>query len=131
MERTERCSSSGSLQGSAYLFSAWWGKRKTEGGPTTSSKLVMHFSDAVALCWPGDQAHRRPWASLGWVRRYCRYSERASRFIKATYSSKGIVFPYKPLIGTDLMRPPGCQMSKHFSAAFKEQVTRWPARLGL
>ena len=34
--------------------------------------------------WFEVQAHKRPWVSLGWVCRYCRYSERASRFISAT-----------------------------------------------
>src|SRR5438128_2616412 len=59
-----------------------------------------------------------------WVRRYCRYSERASPFISATYSWKDIVFPCKPLIGTDLMCPPGCQISNCFSAALTQHVTR-------
>ena len=81
---------------------------------------VMGLSDPFALRQLVAQAHKRPWVSLGWVRRDCRYAERASRFIKATESSKGMVFPYKPLIGLDLMRPAGCQMSKHFSAAFTE-----------
>jgi hypothetical protein len=35
-----------------------------------------------------------------------------------------MVFPYKPLIGIDLMSFPGCQISKCFSAAFTQQVTR-------
>jgi hypothetical protein len=58
------------------------------------------------------------------VRTYCCYSERASCFISATYSPKGIVFPYKPLIGIDLMSLPDSQISKCFSAAFTQQVTR-------
>jgi hypothetical protein len=127
-ERTAHCVSSCSLSGSACLFSTWWDKRKTGGGTITSSELVTQVSDLIALCWLGAQAHRRPWVSLGWVRRSCRYSERASCFISATYSWKGIVWPCNPLIGTDLMSPPGCQISKRFSAAFTQQVTRWPAR---
>ncbi len=79
-------------------------------------------SDRAALAWV--QTHRRPWVSRGWVRKYRCYSERASRFISSTYSPKGIVFPYKPLIGIDLMSLPGCQISKCFSAAFTQQVTR-------
>jgi hypothetical protein len=57
---------------------------KAEGGLTTSNTLVMQVSDALALRCLEAQAHRRPWASLGWVRRYCRYSERASCFITTT-----------------------------------------------
>ncbi len=49
----------------------------------------MQVSDTFALRWLEAQAHRRPWVSLGWVRRYCRYSERASCFISATYSLCG------------------------------------------
>ena len=84
----------------------------------------MRISDLIALRWLGVQIHRRPWVSRGWVRTYCCYAERASRFISSTYSPKGIVFPYKPLIGIDLMSFPGCHISKCFSAAFTQQVTR-------
>ena len=84
----------------------------------------MRMSDLIALRWLGVQTHKRPWVSRGWVRTYCCYAERASRFISSTYSPKGIVVPYKPLIGIDLMSFPGCQISKCFSAAFTQQVTR-------
>jgi hypothetical protein len=67
------------------------GKPKTEGGITTGRTLAMQVLDPFALGHLKAQAHRRPWMSLFWVSRYCRYSERASRFISATYSSKGII----------------------------------------
>ncbi len=44
--------------------------------------------------------------------------------ISVTYSPKGIVFPYKPLIGIDVMSLPDSQISQCFSAAFTQQVTR-------
>jgi hypothetical protein len=35
-----------------------------------------------------------------------------------------MLWPYKPLIGINLMSFPSCQISKYFSAAFTQQVTR-------
>jgi hypothetical protein len=64
---------------------------------------VRQVFDLIALHGLVAQAHSRPWVSLGWVRRYRWYSERASCFMSATYSWKGIVCPYKPLIGIDLI----------------------------
>jgi hypothetical protein len=60
------------------------GSQKTEGGIITSRTLVMQVLDPFALDFREAQAHKRPWASLGWARRYWRYSERASCFISAT-----------------------------------------------
>jgi hypothetical protein len=73
MEREQRAAllPMAGLPGSARLFSACWGKRKTEGGTTTSRERVMRGSDPFALRWLEAQAHRRAWVSLGWVRRYC------------------------------------------------------------
>jgi hypothetical protein len=82
------------------------GKQKTEEGCITSRKLVGQVLDLIALHGLWAQAHSRPWVILGWVRRYRWYSERASCFMSATYSSKGIICPYKPLIGIDLMHSP-------------------------
>ena len=124
-QRTERCASSGgSLACQVRHRFGPVDQPKTAGESTTSRELVTELSDPFLLRWPEAQAHRRPWLSLGWVRRYCRYSERASRFMSATYSSKGSSCPCNPLIGTDLMCPPGCQMSKHLSVVFTQQVTR-------
>jgi hypothetical protein len=103
-------------------------KLKAEGGITKGRAPVMQRSHPFMPSWLEAQVHKRPWVGLRWVRRYCRYSERASPFMCVTYSSKGIVWPCKPLMGTDLMQPSGCQMSKHFSAALTQQVTRWPTR---
>ena len=88
-----------------HTFEKPTGKQKTDGGIITSRTFVMEVLDLIALHGLWAQAHSRPWVSLGWVRRYCWYSERASCFISATYSSKGIICPCKPLIGIDLMHP--------------------------
>jgi hypothetical protein len=44
---------------------------KTEGDSITSRELLTRMSDPFLLRWLEAQAHRRPWVSLGRVRRYC------------------------------------------------------------
>lgn len=60
------------------------GKQKTTEGIIASKTLVMQVFDPFALDFREAQAHRQLWVSLGWARRYCRYSERAPCFISAT-----------------------------------------------
>jgi hypothetical protein len=94
------------------------------------STREMTISSLLALAW-----ELKPTADLGPAWDGCAESadirQRASRLISATESSKGMVWPCKPLIGIDLMRPCGCQISNCFSAALTQQVTRCPVSLRL
>jgi hypothetical protein len=50
---------------------------------------MVQVLELIALHCLEAQAHSRPWVSLRWVRTYCCYSERASRYTSSTYSPVG------------------------------------------